>query len=374
MPHAFTVLLTNSSDIYGGGEFFVLELAKALLGRGHRIWVCCRPDNLLREKCEQAGVPIVPLAFPPNGRLVKHIRDLKRIILERGVNIVHTNGNYDRTAGAFAAWRAGVAHVTNVHSLQSIQHNLTHRVRNRMLTDRFLADGVRVKELLVQQDGIPPSGIVVFYHGVNPDSMRRDQQLRSSTRKQLGCPGDEVIIGNVARFVGMKGHSYLLNAFAEVAGEFSHARLVLVGDGELWEESKALSRTLGVEKRVIFTGFREDLQALYSSFDIYAHASIEGAGETISFAVQQALAQELPVIVTRVGDVAENVREGINGFVVPDRDGKALAARLRTLLGDRSLRETMGLESRKYLLERFTTERMVSAVESVYRDVLKTRV
>ena len=351
----------------------MLELAKALLGRGHRTWVCCRPDNLLREKCEQAGVATLPLDFPPNGRLVNYIRELKRIILENGITIVHTNGNYDRTAGAFAAWRAGVPHVTNVHSLQSIQHNLTHWVRNRMLTDRFLADGVQVKDLLIHHDHIPPSDVVVFYHGVNPERMRRDERLRRSMRAEFGMTDDTVLIGNVSRFVLMKGHSYLLHAFAEVAGEFSDARLVLVGDGELWEELKALSCSLGIEQKVIFTGFREDLQALYSSFDIYAHSSIEGGGETISFAVQQALAQELPVVVTRVGDVAENVREGINGFVVSDRDPKALAAQLRILVRDRSLRRNMGTEGLKYLLERFTTERMVSAVESVYRNVLETR-
>lgn len=89
--------------------------------------------------------------------------------------------------------------------------------------------------------------------------------------------------------------------------------------------------------------------------------------------MQQALAQELPIIVTKVADVVENVREGVNGFVVRDRDADAIAEKLMMLMQDHSLRHAMGKESRKYLLERFTTERMVSSVEEIYRNVLQTR-
>ena len=359
--------------MYGGGEFFVFELARSLHARGHHVWVACRSDNLLASKCQQESIPAIAINFPVKGQLLKYIRTLQSIIWDHQIQVVHTNGNYDRTAGAFAAWRTGAAHVTNVHSHHSIQYNLTHRIRNRIMTDRFLADGVRVKELLAAQDGISPSKISTFYHGVNPQEMRRDEQQRCIVRSQFGFTEEHIVIGNVARFVPMKGHSYLLEAFAMAAKDFPCARLVLVGDGELREELTRLTRALGVDQQVVFTGFREDLQALYSSFDIYAHSSVEGGGETISFAVQQALAQTLPVIVTNVADVAENVREGINGFVVRDRDARALAEKLRILLGDRSLRQAMGEQSRTYLLERFTTEHMVSSVENIYRSVLAAR-
>lgn len=373
MPESLRILLTDSTDIYGGGQFYVLELAKALRARDHAVWVSCRPMNLLREKCEQAGVPLFPLDFPPKGQLLKFVSRLRRFIGEEDIHIVHTNSNYDRTAGAFAAWRGNVAHVTNVHSLHSIQHNLTHRLRNRMMTDHFLADGVQARDMLVNQDRIPASRVSVFYHGVNASEMQRDERQRSIVRAQLGFTDEHVVVGNVGRLVPMKGQKYLLNAFAEVVMNNPTARLVLVGDGDLREELSSLAQTLGIHGQVTFTGFRDDLGALYSSFDIYVHSSVEGGGETISFAVQQALAQELPVIVTNVADVVENVREGVNGFVVPDRDANALAQKLMMLAGNRSLCITMGKESRKYLLERFTTEHMVSAVEKVYRNVLEDR-
>ena len=373
MSESLRILLTDSADMYGGGQFYVLELAKALRARNHVVWVSCKPTNLLREKCEQAGVPLFPLDFPSKGQLVRFVSRLRRFIVEQKIHIVHTNSNYDRTAGAFATWRGNTAHITNVHSLHSIQHNLTHRFRNRMLTDHYLADGVQVRNMLVKHDRIPASRVSVFYHGVNPVEMQRDDRQRGIVRGQFGFTDEHIVVGHVGRLVPMKGQEYLLNAFAEVVKNNPTVRLVLVGDGDLRDELSLLAQTLGIQRQVTFTGFRDDLRALYSSFDIYVHSSVEGGGETISFAVQQALAQELPVIVTNVADVVENVLEGVNGFVVPDRDAKALAQKLMLLAGNRSLCITMGKESRNYLLKRFTTEHMVSSVEQIYRNVLENR-
>ena len=367
------ILLTNSSDIYGGGEFYVLELAKELRARGNSIWVVCKPNNLLHEKCESAHIPTIPLDFPPQGQFVKFIRWLRKITRKNHIDIVHTNSNYDRTAGGFAARMAGVRHVTNVHSFHSLQHNLTHWVRNHAATDHFIVDGYCVKEMLIQEDRLDASKISVVYLGVDPSEMKRDETMRKKIRAEFTCPDDQIVIGNVARMVPFKGHEYLLKAFAELAKHSPGMRLVLVGDGELSENLSRLAHTLKIENQIIFAGFRDDLQALYSAFDIYVHPSIEGGGETFPFAILQALAQQLPVIVTRVGDVPAMVSDSINGFVVPDKDPSALAVRLGILLHNESLRSTMGTKSRALLLERFTVSGMVDRVEEVYSRVLDGR-
>ncbi len=365
------ILLTNSSDMYGGGEFYVLELAKELTKRGHNIIVTCKPDNLLCKKCNDAGVKTLPLDFPPQGKLFSFVKKLKHIIQQHNIQIVHTNANYDRTAGAFAARLCGAKHVTNVHSFHSLQHNPTHWVRNKWATDHFLVDGVCVKELLVQEDGISSEKISVVYLGVDPESMRRDDEQRRRVRREFGINDDHILIGNVGRLVPMKGQEYLIKAFANIASLHSHARLLIIGDGELLEELKTQSNKLQTENKVIFAGFRDDLTACYSAFDIYAHTSIEGCGETFPFAVLQALAQELPVVVTRVGDVAAMVEEGVNGFVVEEKNINAIAEKLNTLLSDSTLRQSMSLNSRELLCRKFTTTMMVDNIEAVYARIYK---
>ncbi|HTK83194.1 MAG TPA: glycosyltransferase family 4 protein [Bacteroidota bacterium] len=367
--HNLNILLTNATDIYGGGEYFVSEVARLLRDRGHNTWVACKPGNLLIKKCQDNGIPVYPLDFPARGELRKYIGLLKDFALKNAIDVIHTNSNYDRTAGAFAARLAGAKHVTNVHSFHSIQHNPTQWIRNRFATDHFLVDGFSVKELLERQDGIAGRMITVVHLGVDPDIMRTDKTLRASFRAEFGVADDEILIGNVGRLVPMKGQEYLLDAFAGIASSYPRSKLLLVGDGELMETLKEKSK--GIPNRIIFAGFRDDLKSAYSAFDIYAHPSVEGGGETFPFAVLQALSQELPAVVTRVGDVAHMVSEGVNGFVVPDRNPDALGERLRALLQDEDLRQSMSRKSRELLLNRFTSGKMLETILGVYASAVR---
>jgi glycosyltransferase involved in cell wall biosynthesis len=89
--------------------------------------------------------------------------------------------------------------------------------------------------------------------------------------------------------------------------------------------------------------------------------------------VLQALSQELPVVATRVGDVAEMVRDGVSGFLVPDRDPSLLAQKLSLICRDSALRLSMARQGRELLLSRFTTTLMVDAVENLYSSVLSAK-
>jgi hypothetical protein len=101
----FNVLILNSSAIYGGGEFFTLRLSTGLKKRGYNVLVGCRNTNLLYKKCIEAGVKAVHINFPDKGSsgLRGNVMRVKQLIRENNINIVHTNTNYDRTTGAFAA-------------------------------------------------------------------------------------------------------------------------------------------------------------------------------------------------------------------------------------------------------------------------------
>ncbi len=361
-----SILLTNASSIYAGGELYVLVLATELISRGHRVVVACRPDNLLADKCAGNNVPVAPVDFPTGGQLFKSVSRLKGIIGREGIDIVHTNTNYDRTAGAIAARLAGARHVANVHSYHSIAHNLTHRLRNRYWTDAFIALGEGAKEILIQ-DGIPHGKIDIVRLGLDPKTNARSNELRARARAEFGVGDGDILVGNVGRLVPFKGQEYLLRSFAALSAAHPAAKLMIVGDGELDGALRRQAAELSPGGRVIFTGFRDDIPSLYSAMDVYAHSSVEGGGETFPFAVLQALAYGLPVVVTDVGEVGAMVEEGTTGFAVPDRDEKVFADALGRFLSDAALRETMGREGRELMMKKFTSAVMASAVEEVYR-------
>ena len=365
------ILLLNALHIYGGGEFFVYQFAGQLKKNGHDVWVSCRPDNLIYEKCKKAGINVFPLDYPVNGkeRLYRNIRALKNFIVKNKIDIVHSNTNYDRTAGAFAAKWAGVKHVTTNHSFHSIEHNLTHWLRNKKLTDHFIVDGECTRELLLADDTIDKNKITLIHLGIEKGTMDRDISLRKKIREEFGLQENNILIGIVGRMVEFKGQEYLIRAFPAVVEKFPDARLMVVGSGKLEKMLHELAGSLGVKEKIIFPGFRDDMQAVYSSFDVYAHTSVEGGGETFPYACLYALAQGLPVVVTRVGDVPAMVEEGVNGFVVDDKKPELISEKLLLLTGDADLRTKMGKASLELLNRKFTVEIMTKAILEVYNKV-----
>jgi glycosyltransferase involved in cell wall biosynthesis len=366
------VLLLNALDIYGGGEFFVFQFADLLKKQGNNVWVSCREDNLIFEKCKKAGIDLLPIDYPKNGKgkLFRIIRQLKNFIIENKIEIVHSNTNYDRTAGAFASKWAGVKHITTNHSFHSIEYNPTHWYRNKRLVDHFIVDGECTRELLLEDDSIKENQISLIHLGIDPVTMKRDDDLRSKIRSEFGINENIILIGNVGRMVEFKGQEYLIRAYPEVLKRFPGTKLMVVGSGKLEKKLHGLAETLGLGNNVIFPGFRDDMQAVYSAFDIYAHTSVEGGGETFPYSMLYALAQGLPMVITRVGDMPAMVDEGINGFIVEDRKPELISEKLCLLTGDRELRNKMGKSSLNILHKKFTEDVMVRYIESVYRKVL----
>ncbi|MBE2226882.1 MAG: glycosyltransferase family 4 protein [Ignavibacteria bacterium] len=368
-----SILLLNALDIYGGGEFFVYQLAKLLTQKGHKVWVSCRKDNIIYCKCIEEGIGVFPVDYPEHSGksdLWKNSRILGKFIKENKIDIVHSNTNYDRTAGAFAAKFAGVKHVSNVHSFHSISHNLTHWYRNKFLIHHFMVDGVCTKDLLINEDKIDPAKITLLHLGLDPELNKKNPETGKLIRKEFCVKDEEVLIGNVARMVPFKGQEYLIRAYPDVLKAFPESKLMIVGDGELSDMLHKLAEELGVSERTIFPGFRSDIKSMYSAFDIYAHTSVEGGGETFPYAMLHALAQELPMVITRVGDMPAMVEDGVNGFVLNNKDVKGISEKLMLLCGDKKLRFEMGKKSFELMLRKFTVDIMAANIEKVYSKIL----
>jgi len=366
------ILLTNATDIFAGGEDYVLILARYLQKRGHRVWVAANPGHLLLEKCSRSAIPVVPLEFTGMGRVFTVGRALGDMLRENSIRIVHSNANYDRTASAIGALRAGTRHIAGVHSAHSIQHNLTHWIRNRWGTSHFIADAEEVKSLLISEDHIPAANISVVPIGVENDPPEFNRDMRERTRATLGVKPKTVVIGNVARLVPFKGHRVLLEAAAEVVRRRTDVLFPIIGDGELLDDLKAQVRRLGLDPYVRFLGFRDNLNEIYPAFDIYCHSSLELAAEAFPIAILRALATGLPVVCTRVGGIHLMVEDGVSGYLTPPDRPAALAERLVRVIADPGLRTSMGEASFSLFLRRFHVSVMVEAVEGIYERALRS--
>jgi glycosyltransferase involved in cell wall biosynthesis len=158
----------------------------------------------------------------------------------------------------------------------------------------------------------------------------------------------------------------LLRALARAQTK-ANLRLVIVGDGLVRPHLERLAIELGVAPSVRFLGYRRDLARIAAATDV-AVLSSDNEGTPVSLI--EAAAAARPAVATTVGGVPEVVTSG-SGILVPPGDDEALAAGLLRLAGDRELRREMGERARDHVLGRFSIDRLVADVDSLYRDLVE---
>lgn len=162
----------------------------------------------------------------------------------------------------------------------------------------------------------------------------------------------------------------LLKAIAELHSRFPDIRFVLVGTGPLGPRLKSRARELGIDSQIVFTGFRQDSDALMKQFDIFCLPSLS---EGLSSAILSAMACRLPVVATRVGGIPELVVDGVTGFLVAPRDSNALCHALSQLITSPELRKRFGESGRARVEQDFTLNKKLRQTEELYRRLLQSR-
>ena len=148
------------------------------------------------------------------------------------------------------------------------------------------------------------------------------------------------------------------------------AYLLLVGDGPDREQLERRAHELGVVRRCLFVGYQDDVARVYSGIDALL---LPSANEGTPVSVIEALAAERPVVATRVGGVADVVRDEVDGFLVELGDTDEAADRLAELARKTELRSRMGAEGRARVIRRYAVDRLVDDVDRLYRELLERK-
>jgi glycosyltransferase involved in cell wall biosynthesis len=128
-----------------------------------------------------------------------------------------------------------------------------------------------------------------------------------------------------------------------------------------------LAERLGITDRVIFAGIRSDVTALLSSVSVSVMPSLN---EALSNVLLESMAAGAPTVATRVGGTPEALVDGVSGLLVPPGDPAALARGISRLLDDPALASRLGNQARARVADVFSVDRMVSATENLYCDLL----
>lgn len=235
-------------------------------------------------------------------------------------------------------------------------------------TDRIICVSRTVQDWVVDAVGIDRRKTVVVYNGPGFDPEGRpDESVFLTRRRAWGIPDGDTVFTVVASLTSNKGHHVLLESFSGLLAVFPGATLLVVGDGPLRSELEARARLLAIDRKVIFTGLQNDVEAWLGISDVCLLPSQFREG--LGLALIEAMAVGLPVIGTRIGGIPEVITDGENGLLVPPGNTEALTHAMMRLARDRDSRIRMGRRGREIYEEKFSLTGMIRNIEAIYEGL-----
>ncbi len=350
-----------------GGALQVVFLLRGLKARGVDCVLACPTGSAIAtEAAPHARVVEMKMSGDADMGLTGRLR---KLIREVRPDVVHLHSRRGSDVwGALAGRLEGVPvvlsrRVDNPEARFVV--NLKYRLYDEVVT---ISDGIRQ---VLLSEGVPPSKVHCVLSAVDTERYRPDRSHLPWFQGTFGVTDGELTIGMVAQFIARKGHVTLLDALPEVLARHPRLKVILFGQGPLWDEINA--RVKGdalLSKHVQLPGFRKDLDRVLPCLDVLAHpAHMEGLGVSLL----QAAACGVPLVGGRAGGIPEIIQPGLNGELITPGDTAALVRELNKLLGSAVLRQRYGQAGRQWVVERFSVDAMVEGNLGVYQRAITKR-
>ena len=385
--------------VHGGGEFFVYELSRRLAREGHQVTVTTRGFRNLDRKERMSGFyveryrnpaperwkyhPIAEAQVPWYGKyfvlsldVVYSTRHLSRLVREGKLDLIHASFIVPSgLSGAIVKSSTGIPLVITIHGnadFYEVPKMLYPVLRYAAANaDGLVTVGHELKRNFIRELG--DFEVKVVPNGVDVDRFLPDRAAREETRRKYGIPLDSPVLLSVSRLVERKNIDQVLRAIPHLAERLPGFRFLLVGEGPEDGKLRDLTRKLGVDNRVVFTGFvsEEEKTHIYLSSDAFIQLS---SREGLSISLLESKAAGLPAIVSDSKGTREPVRENKSGKVVSNPwDPIEVTEVILDLLSNPRTRRRLGENARREARENYSLETMTRQYIEVYREALESK-
>ncbi|MDF3821022.1 glycosyltransferase [Leptospira sp. 96542] len=358
------ILHINTSREWRGGEQQLFYLATGLSSYKIPQIIIGQPNSPLESKCIEEGLKFIPVEM--RGEWDRPaFKKIRSICIEQNVKLIHTHTAHAHTLALFAKRNSlNIPLIVSRRVDFKPKSSLFSRWKYRhQANDYYLPVSQKIKQVMIEA-GIAPEKLITVYSGI--DLKRFQKQVTSDhLREEFELSKKTITIGNVAALVDHKDQETLLRAIAEMKTS-ADFKVLIVGEGKLEKKLKTLSTNLGINSKVIFTGYRTDVPALLSLFDIFTLTSKE---EGLGTSVLDAMASSLPIVATRGGGIAEMLTEGTGSYVHNVGDFTSIAASFDNLVENEAERIRMG-NLNKGAVKRFSVTKTVEKTKLIYYSFL----
>ncbi|NMG11181.1 glycosyltransferase family 4 protein [Brasilonema sp. UFV-L1] len=360
------ILFLDQSGKPGGAELCLIDIAKPykdsclvglfadgsfrnLLEQNHiRVQVLTTQAIQVRKESSLAqGLGSLGQLIPLISKVVQKAKEF---------DLIYANTQKALVVGALASFFSRRPLVYHLHDILSPEHfSQTNRRIAVTCANRFaslvIANSQASQAAFVAAGGRSDLTEVV-YNGFDLKNYQSHEFDVNKIRQELGLEG-QFVVGHFSRLAPWKGQHVLIEALAQSPVDVT---AILVGDALFGEQEYVQHlhqqvKTLGLENRVKFLGFRSDIPLLMSACDLVAHTST--AAEPFGRVIVEAMLCKRPVVAAKAGGAMELVENGINGFLVTPEKPDELAQVITTCFKEQQKTATMAHHAQMTASQRF---------------------
>ncbi len=364
---------------YGGSGVVATELGLELAARGHEIhFISYAVPVRMTEASErihfhEVEVVNYPLFDHPPYALALATM-MYNVAVGESLDLLHVHYAIPHSVSAYLA-RAMLAprKLPFVTTLHGTDITLVGMDRSYLPITRFCieeSDSVTAISEYLQQVTQREFGIrrhvEVIPNFVNCDVFQpADGECR---RGEFAAHGEKVLV-HLSNFRPVKRIGDVIEIFALVRREIP-AKLLMIGDGPDRVSAEWTVREKGLTQDVIFLGKQNQVQELLNCGDVLL---LPSDLESFGLAALEGMACGVPAVCSKVGGVLEVIRDGVEGYLVPARDVKTMAARALDILTHPEKRQQMGKAARQRALSQFCSTKIIPLYEKLYERVLDAK-
>jgi len=355
----------------GGAESLLYYIHRHLKEKGYENFTICTftSNGSFYEKAKHDGLQLISL-----GLKSKHdpraIWRLVKVIKKGQFNVIHTHlliAYLYSVIALFFVWNVKL--VYTIHGIapndfNSISKKFFYKILS-FRTDRVVAVSNATMKKYIELTSVNESKVSVVWNAVK-NSISEIQKSSEEKRRELDIEHNIPILLAIGRVCEAKDYETLLKAAKLLKDQDQRYRLLIAGDGPLWDEMNLLRDTFGLQNNVTFLGRRNDIAELLNMADIFVQSS---RWEGLSISIIEAMMFGKPIVATAVDGTCEQIRNGIDGLLVPAGDHISLANAIKSLLNNKQMQLQYGQSAKKRAYEEFTMNIMSERLIKLYEEV-----
>lgn len=378
--------LHAGSEMYGADKI-LLELVSGINKKEFHPIVVLPSNGPLYKHLKEQGIETYIVRYPILRRKYfnlkgiinyvmsyrKSVKEILEIVSDKNINLIHVN----TTAvleGVLLKKKLSVPLLWHIHEI--LEHPKIIVSVTNFIIGKFSDGIVAVSEATSNHLKVSPwirnDKVYTIYNGVDSSLFRPHNDV-SALYQELEIKKDSLVVGMIGRVNAWKGQQDFLNAVAPVLQQNKQVYVLLVGGvfkGEEWRWDKLenqIAQSLNNE-RIKLIGFRSDIQDIQSLIDIFVLPSTEP--DPFPTVVLEAMASGNPIVGYRHGGVVEMVEDHSSGLLARPNDVTDLSLQINKLVKNKSMRGSMGKQSRKREEQYFSIDAFINKFEKQYKGMI----